>query len=486
MTQKKLVFQNLVAKYLGEDIEEHKHFRAPSEFKDKPFYCWDTEYLGNRDCCFNHMIGLPVDSKTHEVKPLFPYEKEIFNIWEQYMYIWIKKATGLGVSEFFLRLMLWLCLKDDTYQGCQMCIVVGPNIDLAKKLIRRMRDMIIDYPSFEFDTKTEYILEVNRCWIQAYPSHNLASFRSLDKPKFIFIDIADFFPLSQIVEVRHVSERYIAKSSPWIVMVSTPNAPGGLFEQIEEEPESTCLFKRLQYNYKHGEGLIYSKEDIAAAKKSLSFEREYNLKYAGMIGNVWPPEMIQACMELGDEIPKEDPNWNADYAVGVDFGFNVSKSVICVGQWYNDRQVLRIVEMEDFGSRPTTPSRVAEEIWNIYQKYGPNTNFFVDGSNRGAVNEIKVKFGETLQWDKYFKKEVHKSERIHPINFNQHHESMLEQMYMMTAEGVLAIPSQYDKLIVAMRTAQATDFDLDKEATVNDDYLDAARLMCYVIRYNRK
>ena len=31
---------------------------------------------------------------------------------------------------------------------------------------------------------------------------------------------------------------------PWIVMVSTPNAPDGLFERIEREPEETCLYKR--------------------------------------------------------------------------------------------------------------------------------------------------------------------------------------------------------------------------------------------------
>jgi len=29
-------------------------------------------------------------------------------------------------------------------------------------------------------------------------------------------------------EVRHVSERYIGKSDPYIVMISTPNSPGGL------------------------------------------------------------------------------------------------------------------------------------------------------------------------------------------------------------------------------------------------------------------
>ena len=43
-----------------------------------------------------------------------------------------------------------------------------------------------------------------------------------------------------------LAERYIGKSDPYIVMVSTPNAPGGLFYNIEAEPEDTCLYKRLK------------------------------------------------------------------------------------------------------------------------------------------------------------------------------------------------------------------------------------------------
>ena len=34
-------------------------------------------------------------------------------------------------------------------------------------------------------------------------------------------------------------------------------------------------------------GKIYSKEDIEKAKNSPSFEREYDLKYLGRIGNVF-------------------------------------------------------------------------------------------------------------------------------------------------------------------------------------------------------
>jgi primosomal protein N' len=56
-------------------------------------------------------------------------------------HLWIKKATGLGVTEFFLRFMAWLCLRNNDYRNSQMCIVTGPNIDTAIKLIKRMKGL---------------------------------------------------------------------------------------------------------------------------------------------------------------------------------------------------------------------------------------------------------------------------------------------------------------------------------------------------------
>jgi hypothetical protein len=62
--------------------------------------------------------------------------------------------------------------------------------------------------------------------------------------RFILIDEGDFFRKGEQEDVRHVSERHIAKSNPYIVMVSTPNAPEGLFERIEKEAEDTCLYTK--------------------------------------------------------------------------------------------------------------------------------------------------------------------------------------------------------------------------------------------------
>jgi hypothetical protein len=79
------------------------------------------------DCCFNHIIGLP--RKDEIGKPLFDYEKLLYGslqIPEFYnpskhnfkeKHVWVKKATGLGVTEFMLRLMAWLCIRNDSYQN---------------------------------------------------------------------------------------------------------------------------------------------------------------------------------------------------------------------------------------------------------------------------------------------------------------------------------------------------------------------------------
>ena len=120
-----------------------KQQRKLSEIlKDKPFWIWNIEehkqeyVLTNGDCCFNHIISLP--QRDGQDKPLYDYEKVIFdyliasqfdskngNINPNNKHLWIKKATGLGISEFMLRFMAWLCMKDNALAGSQMCIVTG-------------------------------------------------------------------------------------------------------------------------------------------------------------------------------------------------------------------------------------------------------------------------------------------------------------------------------------------------------------------------
>ena len=86
---------------------------------------------------FNHAIGLP--QKNGVPMPLFDYEQMLFDILQKHEHVWIKKATGLGITEFMLRYMAWLCLKDNALQGSQICIITVPREDLAVGLIDRMK-----------------------------------------------------------------------------------------------------------------------------------------------------------------------------------------------------------------------------------------------------------------------------------------------------------------------------------------------------------
>lgn len=168
--------------------------------KGLPFYDWAPNYA--RPGTFNHVIGLP--EKNGQAFPLFDYEQMLFDTSQNHKHVWIKKATGLGVTEFMLRYMAWLCLKDNALSNSQMCIVTGPNIDLAKGLITRMKRLFLDKLGLTFDSK-ETILELNGVSIEAYPSHHLDAMRSLTNPKFMFLDEADFFTPGQQQDARYVS-----------------------------------------------------------------------------------------------------------------------------------------------------------------------------------------------------------------------------------------------------------------------------------------
>jgi hypothetical protein len=66
---------------------------------------------------------------------------------------------------------------------------------------------------------------------------------------------------------------------------------------------STSVYSWITY----GLGKIYSKEEIDKAKQSPSFEREYNLKYLGRIGNVFHTKDIEEAIEKGRKY-NYDPN----------------------------------------------------------------------------------------------------------------------------------------------------------------------------------
>jgi hypothetical protein len=92
------------------------------------------------------------------------------------------------------------------------------------------------------------------------------------------------------------------------------------------------------------------------------------------------------------------------------------------------------------------------------------------------VNLLKIKFGESLYWQQIKDFGKNSNIKIRPISFNSEHKNMLSNLHAVVSKGYLAIDPKYDKLLTSLRTAYASELDLDKEQTSYNDLLDGLRL----------
>jgi hypothetical protein len=416
-------------------------------------------------------------TKEGLVKPIFDYQELLYeallspdfcnplNHGFKDKHLWIKKATGLGVTEFFLRFMAWLCSRNNNdYRNSQMCIVTGPNI--AIKLIKRRKSLFERKLGLTFANK-ETVLELNGCRIEAYE--------------------ADFFRKGEQEDIRHVSERYIAKSDPYIVMVSTPNAPDGLFEHIEKEDEEACLYKRLLLDYTYGLGKIYTQEEIDKAKASPSFEREYNLKYLGLIGNVFHTKDIEASIQKGAQYsPDHQINHFSQKSMGIDPAFGSSAFGIVITQRADNQ--IQIMHAEEY-KRPDF-NQMLSTVWDLFRRFGRINKIYIDGSNPSFIRALKIQIGEDEEYEEIIKEATSRKQNyefsmdVVPVSFSTEHKSMLGncKMFLEREGGYIAINPKFDKLITSLRTAVENDGMLDKEATSYDDVFDAFRLAMHFYR----
>ena len=137
-----------------------------------------------------------------------------------------------------------------------------------------------------------------------------------------------------------------------------------------------------------------------------------------------------------------------------------------------EQDKIRVLFAEEY-DRPN-PEDITDLCFDLHRKY-QNTWFFVDAANAGFITQLKIHFGERLKWDKLDDISP-QNNRVIPVNFMTEHKAMLTHLHLLINKEYLAIPEKYDKLIVALRTAIANEYSLDKEATSYDDILDAARL----------
>jgi hypothetical protein len=245
-------------------------------------------------------------------------------------------------------------------------------------------------------------------------------------------------------------------------------------------------------DYTYGLGRIYTAEEIQAAKASPSFEREYNLKYLGLIGNVFHVKDIDAAAISKGSKFTQQLNSYTQKSVGLDPGFGSSNFGACITELVDG--LVNVVHAEEY-NRPDFNQMISTTVKLLDQydiRFDNRCRIFVDGANPSFIRALKDRVDEYPAYEQqisFYKKQypsvydlqfLQQNMFVIPVAFSKEHKAMLAHAKEMMEynKGKVAIhPSRYSKLITSLRTAvENGEGLLDKEATSHDDLFDAFRL----------
>jgi hypothetical protein len=241
-------------------------------------------------------------------------------------------------------------------------------------------------------------------------------------------------------------------------------------------------------DYSYGVDKIYAKEEIDKARMSPSFEREYCLKYQGLIGNVFSQASIDNATKI--QYNPDNVNTNAKKSIGIDPGFGPSNFAIVATQLVDGK--IQVIYAEEYGRDEAGFSEMIEEVWRLKQRCGHITNIYCDAANPELWQALKKEFNEPFN-EQYIadKKAECKKYNLHiedrmfvvPVPFSiegahmlQHTKWLLEEREEDGSSLIAIHKERFNKLVTALRTAVANEYKLDKEQTSYNDILDAFRL----------
>ena len=158
-------------------------------------------------------------------------------------------------------------------------------------------------------------------------------------------------------------------------------------------------------DYTYGLDRIYTIEEIEKAKTSPSFEREYNLKYLGKIGNVFHTLDIEAAICTQKE-GQEMLDWNTSTMIGRSMGIDVawgdtSKFAIVIIQYRNNK--IEVFYAESF-EKPQM-NEIINHVMQLKQRHHV-TRVYVDGANPEVIRELKRRIGEYHEYHDFTEEQI--------------------------------------------------------------------------------
>jgi len=485
------------------DPNIHKYYWEKCRFKDHKGFC-----------CFTHAIGLPY-KEGFGFLPWFDYQMMFLDAFSNHKLIRVLKATGLGFSEIMLYLYGHVAyFPEYRDKECQIAIITGPNIDIAKKLIKRLTTILNQRLKITPRT-TQTTIEIKNCTIEAFPSHHIDAARALPYPIHCLFDESDFSPYEpdDPNNPLTVLERYIPKSNPWIIPITTPGMPGSINERMDEEEEKAReegkepRYKTFRFNWEWGLDKIYTLSGIEEAKKSPSFPREYDLKYGYGIGNIYNEVWIGNALLKGRRLRHIPVSPHSKKSMGLDPAHGSSKFGVTIMEYLpycnfklNDDpaefepaiNIKRVILSAEFSRE--LYEKMIDMCYGWIKEYDIDY-VFCDGSQVEFIRSLKDKIGEETAYESLVKRArefntpLSDYMTIIPI-LNQEEGKIIvdEAKHWMGVSKTIAIDEDNCKpLIGQMRSAKEKDtgvLDKDKLTTKTTTF-DALESFHYALKYWR-
>ena len=109
------------------------------------------------------------------------------------------------------------------------------------------------------------------------------------------------------------------------------------------------------------------------------FDREYDLKYLGKVGNLYSQLSIQNAIERGKNYDPDLINQLSEKYICIDPAFSSSKFAILVAEWIRSERMINIVYAEEL-DHPSYEEAV-DHVFRLVKQLDNIKNIGVDGSN---------------------------------------------------------------------------------------------------------
>jgi len=272
-------------------------------------------------------------------------------------------------------------------------------------------------------------------------------------------------------------------------------------DKLFQEDNETTIWKRIKLDYTWGINKIFDQSDLDKILHSRSFEREFNLKFAGVEGNAISQIAIDRCITTGAKLAETAPidDWNipTSYIMSIDIGWGSSNTAVIVSRFVNGK--VQIIYNKEF-KRPVFAD-IIDEIWRLKRKCNGNLqNILMDASATELYSALCHEFNqnpsqkyleETRKMCRGINRYLWDSLFIVPIPFNPENKNMLNHTQRMISEteddgtAIVGMHPSFEDLIVSCRSAYVENEKLNKEKGAFADSFDSLLMNLYRYRWSK-